>query len=339
MNGASAITAFLSSNADANVGETLSSTTLNAQNITGGAGNDSITGDARANWLAGGLGADTLNGGDGDDVILFDSADSINGGAGFDVAQVIGTQGVTLNLSLSNIEMAVGNSGNDVFIGGGRSTVFVRGGDGDDLIVGGAANDVLSGENGDDLIDGGAGNDLIRGHRGRDQLYGGAGDDVLDGGLEDDRLHGGTGNDVLTGGGGDDVLDGGEGQDVAVYSGSYGDYRITKLSAAEGNTVYRVVDTRSGRDGADTLTNIERLSFSDISNVSLDIGSPLPVKDILSVDSAGNALSRNVVPISIHKNQLLANDRDWDGDWSQLAITGVLEARHRTISYKKDRSI
>jgi Ca2+-binding RTX toxin-like protein len=131
---------------------------------------------------------------------------------------------------------------------GGRSTVFIRGGAGDDLIIGGAANDVLSGEEGSDLIDGGAGNDLIRGHKGQDQLLGGVGDDVLDGGLEDDTLSGGTGNDVLIGGRGDDNINGGDGIDVAQYSGSYADYRITRIedaSTGSARTVFRVVDTRA----------------------------------------------------------------------------------------------
>ena len=211
-------------------------------------------------------------------LLVFDALDTVvDGGAGLDIAQVVGgtlgSQGVTLNLSQSNIEIAVGGDGNDVFIGGGRSTVFIRGGAGDDIIIGGAANDVLSGEDGADLIDGGAGNDLIRGHRGQDQLLGGAGDDILDGGLEDDSLSGGTGNDVLIGGRGDDRIDGGDGIDVAQYSGSYADYRITKVSDANGVNTFRVVDTRTGQDGADTLTNIEKLSFRDVSRVDLTLGS------------------------------------------------------------------
>lgn len=326
------ITAFVSQNTNVAVNETLTATTLGVRHVTGGAGADTLTGDAQNNWLAGGLGADKLYGGAGDDVLLIDSNDTtVDGGAGLDIAQVVGSQGVTLNLAQSNIEVAVGGDGNDVFIGGGRSSVMVRGGAGDDLIVGGAANDVLSGEDGADLIDGGAGNDLIRGHRGQDQLLGGAGEDVLDGGLEDDSLSGGTGNDVLLGGRGDDTLDGGDGIDVAEYSGSYGDYRITKVSDANGVNTFRVVDTRTGQDGADTLTNIEKLSFSDVSRVDLALGSPLPVKDVLSVNSTGQALSRTAAHL-LSKTQLLANDRDWDSDVSQLSITSVLEAKGGTAS-------
>lgn len=328
-----AITAFVSQNTLPTVNEVLNAATLNVRNLTGGAGADTLTGDAQANWLAGSLGADYFSAGAGDDVLLIDAADTlVDGGDGLDVAQVIGSQGVTLNLAQSSIEIAVGGEGNDVFIGGGRSTVFVRGGAGNDVIVGGAANDVLSGEDGDDLIDGGAGNDLVRGHRGQDQLLGGAGDDVLDGGLEDDQLTGGAGSDILNGGRGDDVLDGGDGVDVAEYCGSYADYRITRIKdSASGGATFRVVDTRTGRDGADTLTGIEKLSFSDASQVELALGLPLPVKDILTVNSSGAALNRTTTHL-LSKTQLLQNDRDWDSDISQLRITEVLEAKGGTVS-------
>jgi Ca2+-binding RTX toxin-like protein len=321
------ITSFVSQNTISTVNETLSAVTLGVRHLTGGAGADTLTGDAQNNWLAGGLGADKLYGGAGDDVLLIDASDSVvDGVTGLDVAQVVGPAGVTLNLSTSNIEIAVGGDGNDVLLGGGRSSVFIRGGAGDDMLIGGAANDVLSGEDGADLIDGGAGNDLIRGHRGQDQLLGGAGDDVLDGGLEDDQLSGGIGNDVLVGGRGDDMIDGGDGIDVAEFSGSYTDYRITKVSDTNGATTFRVVDTRTGQDGADTLTSIEKLSFSDVSRVDLSLGSPLPAKDILSINASGQALSRTVAHL-LSKTQLLQNDRDWNSDASQLSITSVLEAK------------
>ena len=152
-----------------NIGETMSAATLVVANLYGGAGNDTLTGDTSANWLAGGAGSDTFNAGAGDDVLLIDATDlqaNIHAGTGNDIAQVVGDAGVTLNLTQAEVEIAVGGRGNDVLIGGGRSSVFIRAGDGDDIVIGGAANDALSGENGDDLIDGGAGNDLIRGHRG-----------------------------------------------------------------------------------------------------------------------------------------------------------------------------
>jgi Ca2+-binding RTX toxin-like protein len=294
-------------------GEVIDVAVKGVKNAYGNTGNDILTGDANANWLAGGQGADTFNAGAGDDVLLIDAADlqaNIHAGAGFDMVQVVGSEGVTLNLAQAEVEVAIGGIGNDVFIGGGRSSVFIRGGDGDDIIIGGGANDALSGENGNDLIVGGAGNDLIRGGRGQDQLLGGVGDDIIQGGQDDDQLSGGAGNDVLRGDQGDDVLDGGDGIDFAEYTGSFADYRITKLD----DSTYRVVDTRAGRDGADILRNIEKLNFADVSAVDITLPNPMPVKDIITVaDRVGLKL--------IKAADLLANDRDWQGD--TLHITTI----------------
>ena len=57
------ITAFVSQNTLSTVNETLNAVTLGVRHLTGGAGNDTLTGDAQNNWLAGGLGADSLNAG------------------------------------------------------------------------------------------------------------------------------------------------------------------------------------------------------------------------------------------------------------------------------------
>jgi Ca2+-binding RTX toxin-like protein len=309
-----------------NGGETVNVAQKGVNNAQGGTGNDTLIGDGTNNWLVGNLGADTINAGAGDDVILFDSLDTIDGGDGTDIAQVVGDEGVTLNLAQSHIEVAVGGRGDDIIIGGGRSSVFVKGGEGDDIIIGGAANDVLSGEDGEDLIEGGAGNDLIRGHRGRDQLMGGAGDDIIEGGQDDDNLSGGEGNDVLNGGQGDDTIDGGAGNDIAQFSGSYADYRITKINA-NGKTSYRITDTL-GRDGTDTLTNVEKLSFKDVSWINPDDPAPLPVKDILDKNSSGTAFTRSGVQL-INVSQLLGNDIDRQND--VLHITVITDVQGGTI--------
>lgn len=303
---------------------TLNSSALNVKNIYGNSGNDTITGDAGTNWLGGGAGADIIFAGAGDDVLLIDAADTIiDGGDGNDIAQVIGSTGVTLNLAQSKIEAAVGGIGNDTFIGGGTTSVFISANDGNDLLVGGTANDVLAGDNGDDVLDGGDGNDLLRGGRGKDQLIGGNGDDILDGGQDDDDIFGGDGNDVLNGGQGDDSIDGGLGNDVAEFSGSYAEYRVTKLE----NNKYRVTDLL-GRDGTDTLTNVEKLSFKDVSWVDPDLAAPMPVKDILDKNASGTAFTRSGVQL-INVSQLLGNDLDRQND--VLHITVITDVQGGTI--------
>ena len=81
-----------------------------------------------------------------------------------------------------------------------------------------------------------------------------------------DSIYGLGGDDSINGQAGNDVIDGGSGIDLAVYLGLATEY-IFRINAS--NT--EVSDVMPNRDGTDTLTNIERLAFSDI-NVALDIG-------------------------------------------------------------------
>lgn len=320
---AAPVSAYASSS---KTGETIDVAQKGVNNATGGSGDDVLIGDAGTNWLAGGQGSDTFNAGAGDDVLLIDADDSqlnIHGGDGTDIVQVIGDQGVVLNLAQAEVEIAQGGRGNDVFIGGGASTVYMRGGDGDDVLIGGAANDALSGENGDDWINGGAGNDVLRGHRGRDQIQGGLGDDLIDGGLDDDHLSGGAGDDVLMGGAGDDTLDGGEGTDVIELSGEFSEYRFTQTQ--EG---VWISDTVAGRDGTDFVTNVEKANFKNLKLVDIPgtassgMENPLVTKDVLDKDKTGAAFGRTRAHL-IGKEQLLANDIDWQND--ALRIVGLYE--------------
>jgi|CXWL01.1.fsa_nt_gi Ca2+-binding RTX toxin-like protein len=302
-----------------NGGETIDVALKAVNNAMGGKGNDTLIGDAANNWLAGGQGADVLSAGAGNDVLLIDANDtSIDGGDGNDLVQVIGDVGVTLNLAQSHIEGIQGGRGNDFLYGGGNSSVFVRGGDGDDALIGGAANDVINGENGSDLIDGGAGNDILRGGRGKDQLVGSAGDDLIYGGQDDDKLNGGIGNDVLNGEQGDDIIEGGDGTDVVVLSASFADYRITRINT----DTYRIVDSKAGRDGADTLTHIEKLNFADVTGIDITLDNPMPVKDVITI---ANRTGLKLIKVA----DLLANDRDWQND--ALHITTISDIKGGSI--------
>jgi Ca2+-binding RTX toxin-like protein len=85
---------------------------------------------------------------------------------------------------------------------------------------------------------------------------------VMDG-VSIENATGGAGNDVITGNalantlrgnGGTDRIDGGAGTDTAWYASSRSAYQVSR----SGSTI-----TVSGPDGSDTLTSIERLTFSD----------------------------------------------------------------------------
>ena len=56
-------------------GESMNATALGVNNLYGGIGNDTLTGNDAANWLAGGVGSDTFDAGAGEDVLLIDAND------------------------------------------------------------------------------------------------------------------------------------------------------------------------------------------------------------------------------------------------------------------------
>ena len=74
-----------------------------------------------------------------------------------------------------------------------------------------------------------------------------------------DSITGNGAANILVGGGGDDIIDGGAGTDIAVFSGSRANYTIEFPSAGQ----VRVTDSVSGRDGVDTLSDVEALRFAD----------------------------------------------------------------------------
>lgn len=314
-------------------GETVDAAAKGVRNLVGGQGNDTLTGDSQNNMLVGGQGSDAFYGGAGNDILIIDGDDkreNIHGGTGTDIVQVVGDQGVTLNLAQAEIEIAQGGRGADVFIGGGTSSVFIDGQDGDDILIGGAASDVINGDDGDDYIDGGYGNDVLRGNRGQDVVYGGVGDDYIEGNQGDDNLYGGSGNDVIKGGEGDDFVNGGDGTDVVEYSGSYSEYRITRTDKGT-----FISDTVAGRDGTDFVQNVEKINFKDISLLDLPSGTntglegSMPVKDILTKDKNGVAFDRTNAHL-IAASQLLGNDIDWQGD--AIHITGLYDVQGGTAT-------
>jgi hypothetical protein len=90
-----------------------------------------------------------------------------------------------------------------------------------------------------------------------ENALGGAGNDLI------------TGNalaNAITGSGGNDTIDGGGGIDRAIYSGAAAGYSITITSSSSTAT-----DKTANRDGTDTLTNVERLQFTD-TMLALDTG-------------------------------------------------------------------
>lgn len=155
------------------------------EDVRGGPGDDTLTGNGLANVLVGGSGNDLLTGNAG--------ADVLRGGPGDD--RLFGTAGDDL--------LDAGEGRNDLDGGGGN-----------DRLVAGAGDDALRGKVGDDTLDAGDGTNTLDGGPGRDRLRSGSGSDVLSGEGGDDRLDAGAGNDRLTGGRGADALKAGAGDDT-----------------------------------------------------------------------------------------------------------------------------
>ncbi len=261
------------------IGGVAEDTLRNIENITGGSGNDALTGDGQGNLLAGGLGNDVLIG--------LAGKDTLDGGAGSDTASYAErTLPVVVTLrdsadttasingivedTLRGIDNITGGSGNDTLTGDAAANA----------LLGGAGNDRLKGSLGADTLDGGTGTDtadfagtqlpvivILRGAtdgsasiggvaedilRGIENVTGGETDDSITGDANANALTGGAGNDLLQGGAGADVLDGGTGIDTASYAEKTTAVVVTlNLGTASTVTV--------GGTAEDTLTNIENL--------------------------------------------------------------------------------
>jgi len=223
--------------------------------VSGGAGNDLLTGDAGNDTLVGGSGNDDLFAEDGDNVMtggagndFLDAkggADTFNVDSGTDTVTFLGDGADVLVVSAGAIAIvrvhtdftATAATSN---AGGAFITSYAPGTSVNLAALTSTANG-FSIENGSALAV---------------MFTGTSAGDTLAGGSLHDTLAGGPGNDVLRGLNGNDVLDGGAGIDTAAYSEDQINYDFTRTSTG-------VVFQDLSSEGADTLTNIERLQYND----------------------------------------------------------------------------
>ncbi len=93
----------------------------------------------------------------------------------------------------------------------------------------------------------------------------------------DDQIIGNTADNVLQGLEGNDLIDGGAGFDIAQFLGKRADYSV-HVSVNSGSLI---VAARDGAGGSDTLNNIERLMFADM---SVNLGIAAVAKTISAAD-------------------------------------------------------
>ncbi|CAO3450637.1 hypothetical protein [Azospirillum argentinense] len=132
-----------------------------------------------------------------------------------------------------------------------------------------------------------------------ENAIGGSGNDTLIGNAADNTLTGGSGNDTINGGGG---------SDTAVFTGNRSEYGTTLY-----NGTVTVSDRTGGRDGVDTLTNIQFLKFAD-QTVSTDTLQPnrAPI---------ATGLSQTVLIGQTVALSMLVSATDADGDALSYYIT------------------
>ncbi len=264
----------------------VNATVSGIENIIGGAGNDSLTGDA---------GANVIDAGKGNDKVYYDlassdpaNADSYDGGLGTDTFLVTNAA-----LAPHVVDLAAGEfrSGTDVIATlTGFENVSVTGahkviGDGKANVINGVGNydNDFSGGFNADTLNGGDGNDTLRGGFSTDSVNGGNGDDliIVESGEFFDNVDGGAGVDTLdhsavTRSG--DVFDFDAGQiitsyatgtptlaGIEVYQDGSGGNEIRAAGGVDGNSYYgndgddlmvasgTAIETMDGGAGFDTL--------------------------------------------------------------------------------------
>jgi Ca2+-binding RTX toxin-like protein len=214
-----------------------------------GTANIDATGNALDNSLAGNSGDNTLTGGDGND--------ALNGNAGND--KLFGDAGRdNLNGGTGEDEMTGGADGDNYWVDNIQDKVFeFATNTGTDLVYATVSYSLTGNAAGVEyLTQQGTGNIDATGNALANTLAGNSGNNILSGLDGNDVLRGNAGNDTLIGGAGNDQIDGGSDTDTAVFTGSRASYTIA------GNlTNLTVTDAVAGRDGRDTLQNIEFITF------------------------------------------------------------------------------
>jgi Ca2+-binding RTX toxin-like protein len=258
-------------------------------NLTGGAGTDTLAGNALDNTLFGGggndvltgnAGNDTLNGGDGNDTINTNGgADDVDGGTGDDIINFSGNgdgTSATGGTGSNIFRFLTGVVGHYLLNSQGTDTIdFSNFGTGIALdlnsssdqdvggglflqlanfftnVIGTAFDDMISGNNLDNDLQGGAGNDTLIQTADSDQVLT---DTTLSG--QGNDTHSGFEQAIITGGAGNNTLDVSTYSNPAILNGMGGDDTLTGGLAG---------DTLNGGTGNDTL-------FNSVGNDHLDGG-------------------------------------------------------------------
>jgi Ca2+-binding RTX toxin-like protein len=215
-----------SGNATVNAGVLGTDTLIAIENLTGGSGNDTFSGNALNNRFEGGLGTDT-------------------------VSYAATTTGITITTNFDGSLSVTGAiQGTDTLVG-------------IENITGSSAGDLLAGDASNNVLDGGLGVDTVTYTNASNAILvsadaagnltvnaGALGTDTL---TNIENITGGAFNDTLMGTAANNVLDGGAGIDTASYANATSDLTITFTSSTAANVTGATV-------GTDTLNAIEAVT-------------------------------------------------------------------------------
>lgn len=174
-------------------------TYVSIEHLTGGAGNDWLTGDFNKNTLRGGAGNDRLDGGS------VESADLLVGGTGNDTYIVDSSndnmteyagEGTEIVYSATAVSSRGSDLGNAAYIGNYVENVTLTGASSSWVWANNLAN-TINGNGADNQLWGLAGADIMRGGAGDDYLNGGTGADWLLGGADNDSYRLDSTNDKI----------------------------------------------------------------------------------------------------------------------------------------------
>ena len=142
-----------------------------------------------------------------------------------------------------------------------------------------------------------------------------------------------AGDDVIAATNGNDTIDGLGGIDTVVYSGNYAEYVIS------GTPDKTIDDQTPGRDGTDTLTNVERAEFLDgIYDLTNDTFSPF-VPPTVTTSGLTLSYTENSDPIAID-DQLTLTDADSATLISAtVRITGNYDATQDLLNFSNQSGI
>ena len=146
--------------------------------------------------------------------------------------------------------------------------------------------------------------------------------------LTDDLIDGVDGDDALQGGRGNDRLIGGDGWDAASFSGERSQYVVEQH-----NGFITVMDSVAGRDGTDTLYDIEELRFDGGEGEDVDLETPnrVPVAAQIEIDATEDTR------LTISPSLILTAASDPDGD--EIGLVSVSNAVGGRVSINLDGDI